>query len=162
MSRVTILLLSEGIDYDVFNVQSPGSSSILHGMQRAISTLRSANVVLVRVDPRGMTSTEGMVVETGAPGGSVEAVPADAGNRQRVGALSLRHLWEETGGFASVDSNYFDRTIDRIGREMSDYYLLGFTPRDARCVHGTRRLRVTVRRRNVRVSARSVYACAQD
>lgn len=159
--RITILLLSEGIEYDVFNVQAPGSSSIVQGTEHAISALRRANVVLCAIDPRGLTSTEGIAVETGAQGGSVEASLADAANRLRVATLSLRQISEQTGGFASVDRNNFDEAIDRIGREMSDYYLLGFVPRDARCEHGVRRLRVRVRMKDVRVRARSLYACGE-
>jgi len=156
--RITILFLSEGTEYDVFNVQAPGSPGIRDSTQLAISSLRRANVVLYAIDPRGLTSTEGNVVETGGSSGSVEASLGDAANRLRVANLSLRHIAEETGGFASVNHNDFDKAIDRIGREMSDYDVLGFSPRDARCGHGTRSLRVKVHRKNVRVSARSVYA----
>ena len=159
--RVSILLLSEGIGYDVFNVQASGTPSITQGLQGAMSALRRGNVVLYAIDPRGLTSTEGTAVETGAAGGSVEAALAGAANRVRVGQINLWQMAEETGGFASVNSNSFEPAIDRIGREMSDYYMLGFTPSDGRCEGGARRLTVKVRMPGVRVRARQFYGCEQ-
>jgi VWFA-related protein len=157
--RVSIVLLSEGISYDFFNVQALGSSDITQGMQSALATLRMANVVLYAIDPRGLTSTEGTAVETGAAGGSVEAALGAAANGLRVGQISLEQLAEETGGFASVNDNRFDAAIDRIGHEMSNYYMLGFAPRDKQCDGVARRLRVKVRVPGSHVQARSSYAC---
>jgi VWFA-related protein len=160
--RVSIVLLSEGIDYDVFNVQAPGSSDITESLQSALAAMREANVVLYAIDPRGLTSTEGTAVETGAPEGSVEAALAGAANRLRVGQISLRQLAEETGGFASLNDNSFDAAIDRIGEEMSNYYLLGFLPPDTRCEGGLRHLKVKVRVSGTRIRARSSYGCDQS
>ena len=39
---------------------------------------------------------------------------------------TLRVLAEETGGFAIVNQNDFDKGLKRIDAETSDYYLIGF------------------------------------
>ena len=74
---------------------------------------------------------------------------------------SLRHLAEETGGFAAIDGNDLTRAVDRIGRDVSNYYVLGFYPEGGACDGRFRRLRVKVRRPDVRVRARTGYACGR-
>jgi VWFA-related protein len=160
--RVALLLISEGVDYDIFNVRTSGAVRVRESSEAAITALRSANVVLYAIDPRGLVSTEGEVVEhgsSGAGGSSVDAALADASNRLSLSRLSLRHMAEETGGFASTDSNDFQPAIDRIGRQISDYYLLGFVPADRDCKSGVRRLRVKANVRGARVRGRSAYVC---
>ena len=161
--RVAVVWLSGGFDYDIFNTRDPGSTDVVQSMAAATAALRRSNVVLYALDPRGLVSTEGDVVERGggssANGGVADALSV-ATQRLSLSRLSLRHLAEETGGFASINSNDFTDALARIGHETSHYYLLGFYPADASCQYGTRKLRVKVHRPNLRVVARVVYACS--
>jgi VWFA-related protein len=160
--RIAILMISEGIEYDVFNGRSAGATRVRESSEAAIQVLRQANVVLYAIDPRGLVSTEGEGIERGAAGRetfAVESALADADARLSRSRLSLRHMAEETGGFASINSNRFESAIDRIGREISDYYLLGFVPRDLRCERGMRRIQVKAMLPQLRVRSRTSYSC---
>lgn len=52
--------------------------------------------------------------------------------------------------------------FERIGRELSGYYLLSFEPTDADRTSRDRRIKVDVRRRGLTVRARSTYAVADS
>ena len=49
-------------------------------------------------------------------------------NELRLSQQSLRVLAADTGGFAAVNQNDFNSAFDRIVRENSSYYLLGYYP----------------------------------
>lgn len=160
--RVSVVLLSAGIDADLLSWK-PEAHDVRLSMESAIASLRRANVVLYTIDPRGLVSTEGDVVESGGVSGNDAAVAGALGAtalRTSRARLSLRHLAEETGGFAAINSNDFTSAIERIDRETRHYYVLGFVPADDRCSGGVRRVRVKVHRPGVRVVARAVYACS--
>jgi VWFA-related protein len=53
-----------------------------------------------------------------------------------------------------------DGAFDRIGRELSGYYLLSFEPTDTDRTSRDRRIKVEVDRRGITVKARSTYALA--
>ena len=71
--------------------------------------------------------------------------------------IPLQYLAKETGGFLA-DRNDFDNVLQEIEDEAGTYYLLGFTPSatDSK-PDDFRRLKVTVRRRDVVVRARRGY-----
>jgi VWFA-related protein len=159
--RVAVVLLSAGIDTDLLSWK-PNANDVRLSMESAVASLRRANVVLYTTDPRGLVSKEGDVVESGGVSGNDVAVAGPLGAtalRASRARLSLRHLAEETSGFAAIDSNDFTSAIERIDRETRHYYVLGFVPADDRCSGGVRRVRVKVHRPGVRVVARSLYAC---
>ncbi len=62
---------------------------------------------------------------------------------------SLRVLAEETGGFAVVNSNDFDRSLKRIDAETSDYYVLGYYSNNPDPLRRNRRIEVKVSRPDV-------------
>jgi len=68
-----------------------------------------------------------------------------------------RSLAEMTGGFAHVNSNDFDGAFERIVRDASTYYMLGFNS-DYKSVDGKYvRLKVRVKRPGLTVRSRSGY-----
>jgi hypothetical protein len=58
---------------------------------------------------------------------------------------TLRVLAEETGGFAIVNQNDFDKGLKRIDSETSDYYLIGFSSSNPDPLKRNRKLEVKVR-----------------
>lgn len=163
--RVAMVLLIEGIEYDVFNVGGLQTMSVVSSMEKAIDALRQSNVVLYAIDPRGLASTEGDVVERGGGGSDVSApVPQaliEGRARLSLSRLNLRHLAEETGGFASLNSNRFTAALEQIGTDSGNYYLVGFYPDEEKCDRTFMRLRIKARRPGLRVTARSGYFCAR-
>ena len=69
----------------------------------------------------------------------------------------LHTLAEETGGFASLSTNDFGSSYERIVRANSRYYLLGYYPADFRRDGKHRRIEVRVRGPGLTVAARDGY-----
>jgi hypothetical protein len=63
----TLLLFSEGVDYDQADVLGKvqrNASDVMRGMGRAIGALMRTNVALYAVDPRALNSPEADLLET--------------------------------------------------------------------------------------------------
>jgi hypothetical protein len=71
-------------------------------------------------------------------------------------------LAEETGGFAVVNTNDFAGAFDRVVRENSSYYVLGYYPADAKRDGRFRKIAVKVNRPDVEVRARKGYAVPRN
>jgi VWFA-related protein len=151
--RKAVVLFSEGTSYDtsdVFrNVDAPQIEELLRD---TIGTAARNNVAIYAIDPRGLP--------TGKPG-PVPVIPDEEffTRETLLAKMSLRALAGETGGFAFTNSNDFDGAFERIVRESSSYYLLGFEPPSSgvRAVH---RIAVRVRRAGVQVQSRRSYVSA--
>jgi hypothetical protein len=70
---------------------------------------------------------------------------------------TLRVLADETGGFAALDENGVKQLFDRVVRDSSTYYVLGYYPSNSRRDGRFRSIDVRVRRPGVRVQARKGY-----
>jgi VWFA-related protein len=103
-------------------------------------TANRANVSFYTIDPRGLV---------GMPDMDENLDMVEWQNSLRKAQDSLRVLAEETGGFAVVNSNDFDRTLKRIDAETSDYYVLGFYSNNPDPLRRNRRIEVKVSRPDV-------------
>ena len=70
----------------------------------------------------------------------------------------LEQLAAQTRGTMTQVVASADTIFDRLGRELSGYYLLGFEPTDADRTGRERRIRVQVKRRDLTVRARPTFA----
>ena len=93
------------------------------GNRQAVAALTRANVTIYALDPRGMLDVERIADPTRSE--------AEQVNFRRA-QDSLRVLAAETGGFAAVNQNDFSGMFDRIVRENSTYYILGYHPSNER------------------------------
>jgi VWFA-related protein len=169
--RVTLLWISEGIDYNVQpgsfsgGPNEPDPAAVHHAMREAIDVLQRANVTLYAVDPRRLYSPETVRPENPADGMEVETVAnplcREANREELTRSLdTLREFSEKTGGFAVVNTNDFSDAFDRVLDENSQYYVLGYQPNRRGRDGEIRRIRVRVTRRGLEkavVSARSSY-----
>ena len=64
---------------------------------------------------------------------------------------TLRVLAEQTGGFAIVNSNNFDKGLKRIDGETSDYYVVGYFSSNPDPLKKTRKIDITVKRKGLEV-----------
>jgi VWFA-related protein len=149
--RKSILLFSDGFPVDMFKVidYRGGVLSLEEEDAHAMVTAATrGNVTFYPIDPRGLTTD-------GDPGGEValsnEALSGPTPTR------SLRTLGEATGGFAVVSSNSFEQAFDRIRRENSSYYVLGYSSTNNRRDGRLRRVQTRVKRPGLQVRARSGY-----
>jgi VWFA-related protein len=177
--RKTIVLFSEGIDYDIYDVirgydqPSSHASTILEDIRETLSATARSNVSIYAVDARGLTSLGDESIGVGsfanadsggtAPDGSAVAPPRDIGmnglmNDLRLSQDSLRALSEDTGGFAVVNSNDFKTAFDRIVKDNSSYYVLAYYPPNPKRDGKFHRIQVKVNRPGLTVRSRRGYA----
>jgi VWFA-related protein len=158
--RKSLLLFSEGVDYDMMDIMGKlqrQSSDVMKAMDRAVGALMRSNVSLYAIDPRALSSAEGDLVENplhrerpSMTQSSVEAEYADS-------IRGLRHVADSTGGFAAVDRSDIGPALERIIEESSEYYVLGYTPLKRSKPGEFRAIDVRVSRPGLRVVARKGY-----
>ena len=135
--RKAMLFVSEGIGFNMFDVVDyAGGVRSLAGedAHAAMSAATRGNLAIYPIDPLGL-----------GEGGTLDA---------RADLTALAHV---TGGFALSNSENFAGAFERMVRESSTYYILGFNSgyekRDGRYV----RLEVRVKRPGLTVKSRDGY-----
>jgi VWFA-related protein len=134
--RKAIVFISEGVDYNVFDVFTGGDPAqfnfenfnmIQQESWDTISAASRSNVQIYPVDPRGLTMMGQEDIEIGglAPG-AYGLGPKQLFQELHTSQQNLRQLAEETGGVAFVGRNDFNEAFDRIVQENSSYYVLGY------------------------------------
>jgi VWFA-related protein len=126
------------------------ATRVSSALVEALRAARLAGAAVYAIDPRGAAAP-------GAEGyfsrGAQFISDADvAENRQR----SLALMTVETGGFPITDTDAIDAGVERILRELSDYYVLGFSPADRR-TSKPRIIEVLVSRPGLTVRHRRLY-----
>ncbi len=162
--RKALLLVSEGVDYDIYNVfdNNGVASDIMEATRNAIGSAQRGNVSIYAIDPRGLETPGADLIESS---GVVTDDPAATGlgvqsalDELRLSQDSLRTLADQTGGFAVVNQNNVDAAFDRIVRENSSYYVLGYVSTNDKRDGRFRKIAVRVTRPGVTVRARQGYA----
>ncbi len=186
--RKAMVLFGEGIDYDVeqaMGADGATASVIIEDFRSATAAAQRGNVTIYTVDPRGLFDPADDLVQTSSqfnretpevsqsPLARITALnnrgigrappPAEANGATlqaevRLGQESLRALARDTGGFSVLNTNDFSRAFERIVRENSAYYLLGYYPTNDRRDGKLRKLQVRVKRSGLTVHARKGYA----
>jgi VWFA-related protein len=166
--RKAMVLVSEGVDVEVDRAISDRLGDVEHKApvapvmvetQAAIRAANRGNVTVYAVDPRGLADAAADLIETTTSFGPVGNVSTQ--DEMRISHDSLRVLAENTGGFAALDHNDLSSAFDRIVRESSTYYVLGFSPVNAAPDGRYHRLTVKVRRPGLRVTSRPGYFAAR-
>jgi len=162
--RKAILFVSEGIDYDIYDIiASNGSnhqsaSTVLDATREAIGAATRSNVAIYGIDPRGLTDLGDESIEIGSfpDDTSLGIGQGSLQNELRLSQDSLRTLSEETGGFAVVNRNDFSTAFQRIVEDNSSYYVLAYYPPDPRPgrIH---KIDVRLTRPGLTVRARKAY-----
>lgn len=170
--RKAMLLISEGVDYNIYDILGPNlvdlasmqtlpapsaATAVLEDTREAIAAATRGDVNIYAIDPRGLsTGTEDLITQQ------------DTFEEQGVGLRSLqselqmsqdalRELADSTGGFAAVNKNDFNGVFDRIVRENSTYYLLGYYPTNDKRDGKFRKIEVRVKRPGLTVRSRRGY-----
>src|SRR4051812_34332375 len=162
--RKAILFVSEGIDYDIYDViaqsgsNHQSASTVLDATREAIGAATRSNVAIYGIDPRGLTDLGDESIELGSfpDDTSLGVGQGSLQNELRLSQDSLRTLSEETGGFAVVNKNDFATAFQRIVEDNSSYYVLAYYPPDPRPgrIH---KIDVRLTRRGLTVRARKAY-----
>jgi hypothetical protein len=125
-----------------------------------------ANVSIYAIDTRGLQAV--------VPGGDARQASgrgtsmfSGRGVAQQFARMSdsqstLTSLAADTGGRAFTDSNDFGEAFTRVQRDMSAYYLLGYSSSNAVKDGRFRRIQVRVKREGLRIEARAGYFADRD
>jgi VWFA-related protein len=137
--RKTVLYITEEIGFDMFTAVDYHGGVMMLAAEDAhaiVSAATRANVIFYPINPIGLVPDRHLDLED---------------------RMDLTSLATVSGGFALQDSNSFMQTFERIQRESSSYYTLGFNSahekRDGRMV----RVDVKVKRPGLRVKSREGY-----
>jgi VWFA-related protein len=144
--RKTLLYVGEGLGGLDFNALVNYNGSSLTPAEAdahaAVAAATRGNVTIYPVDPRGLTT------DLTAPGEASESLESRA---------DLAVLAEVTGGFSVANTNDLGAAFNRVVRENSTYYTIGFASeyvrRDGRFVS----VEVRVRRPGLQVRSRDGY-----
>ena len=162
--RKAILFVSEGIDYDIYDIiaqsgsNHQSASTVMDATREAIGAATRSNVAIYGIDPRGLTDLGDESIEIGSfpDDTSLGVGQGSLQNELRLSQDSLRTLSEETGGFAVVNRNDFSTAFQRIVEDNSSYYVLAYYPPDPRPgrIH---KIDVRLTRPGLTVRARKAY-----
>ena len=159
--RKAVVLFSEGIDYDIYDVfNNRSASSVMADAREAMAAAQRANVSIYAVDPRGLTQLgdEAITVASVADDPNVDFGTARGFQRELLLAQeSLMSLADETGGLAIVKTNDVAGGLDRIVRDTSRYYVIGYVTDPTLGPGKFRKIDVKVKRPGLRVRARRGY-----
>ena len=105
----------------------PLADSLSNKLRQITDAAQRANVVVYSIDARGLTSgtldaTNNLVPDAN---GRMAAI---AGTEILATQDALNALAEDTGGRALRNQNYFDRWVNNVLDEASNYYLLAWRP----------------------------------
>ncbi len=117
--RKLAFFISDGFLMDV----GPHGAELRGRLDNLIDVARRAGVVIYTIDARGLITNQPDLrqgnarLDVGAPIGEIEA------NQDAMNALA-----GDTGGRALRNTNYFDRWVEKVLDETSNYYLLAWRP----------------------------------
>ena len=135
-------------------------------LRAAINAAVMSHVAIYPVDTRGLQAVVPGGDATQASGRG-QALFSGRGMRQQFARLAasqdtLTSLAADTGGRAFINSNDFGEAFVRVRRDMSAYYLIGYSSSDATKDGRFRRIQVRMKTEGLRVEARAGYFAARD
>mgnify|MGYP001612112611 FL=1 len=156
--RKALVLISEGIDYNIENWKDNSEAFAVRDETRdAIAAATRANVNIYSIDPRGLATMGDEIIQMSSQAPDMPFGATNLQNELRASQDTLRVLSDETGGFASVSSNDFGSAFERIVDENSSYYVLGYYPSNDKRDGRFRPIDVRVTRPGLKVRARRGY-----
>ena len=130
----------------------------------AVAAATRANIRIYPIDSMGLRAGGGLGAGTASRPRLTSALPMTTCSgtpEDQLSALepamNVRKLAEVTGGFAHVASNDFTGTFERLVRETSTYYVLGFNSTFRRKQGRHVELDVRVKRPGLKVRSRTGY-----
>jgi VWFA-related protein len=135
-------------------------------LRRTIDRANRANVSIYAADMRGL---QAIVPGGDASTASTRGVSAfngastqNQGNRLAASQDTLTTMAEDTGGRAFFDSNSFGAVFDRVVNDTSAYYVLGYTSTNPARDGRFRRIKVRLKRQDLKLEYRSGYYAPRD
>lgn len=135
-------------------------------LRRTVDRANRANVSIYAADMRGLQAqVPGGDATTASRRGTSPFSGASVRNQFAGTAATqdtLTTMAEDTGGRAFFDANAFGDVFDRVVRDTSAYYVLGYSSTNASRDGRFRRIKVRVKRNDVKLEYRAGYYAARD
>jgi VWFA-related protein len=162
--RKALIFVSEGIDYDLTNlIENRFAGGLLEDVRKVIARATRSNANIYAIDPRGLGGLVDEAIEIASlPDDTTVLGPGIFMQALQWTQNNLRILAEESGGFALLNTNDLASGFNRIVRENSEYYLLGYQPVNTRRDGRFRRIDVRVNRPDLQVQSRRGYFAPSD
>ena len=135
-------------------------------LRRTVDRANRANVSIYAADMRGLqASVPGGDAATASTRGT--SAFSGASTRNQVDRLAgsqdtLTTMAEDTGGRAFFDSNSFGAVFDKVVNDTSAYYVLGYSSTNPARDGRFRRIRVRLKRTDLKLEYRSGYYAPRD
>ena len=138
-------------DYDPYTRQQNefADADLMRELSELTRAANRANATFYTIDPRGLVA--GADIDQ-------DVDPTEWNDYLRKAQDSLRVIAEQTGGFATINQNDFDKALKRIDAESSDYYVLGYYSGNPDPTKRTRKIEVKVKRTGLDVWSRKSYS----
>ena len=156
--KKSMLYFSGGIQRDGIENQASLRSAINSAVRANLSIYSVDTRGLQAISPLGDASTGSLRGTSGYNGAALQNNLDANFNTQEVMAT----LSSDTGGKAFFDSNDFSSAFDRLQRDTSAYYVLGFRSSDVRRDGRYRKLTVKINRPDVKLEYRPGYYAPAD
>jgi len=150
-----IIFVSEGTPFET--VTNTEGLSLINDLQKTSDLARRSDVPIYPVDPRALTALHEEAILVPIVGVLEDDPAASLQKELSISQRALRGLADDTGGFAVVGVNDLSGGLDRIARQVSAYYVLGYYSTNPKHDGKYRKIEVTVDRRDVTVRARHGY-----
>ena len=140
-----------GMEYDPFTRTSNqfADADLARELSELTRAANRANATFYTIDPRGLVAGSDL---------DEQVDMTEWNNHIRKTQDSLRVIAEETGGFAVINQNDFDKSLKRIDAESSDYYVLGYYSSNPDPLKRTRKIEVKSKRPNLDIWSRKSYS----
>jgi len=156
--KKSMLYFSGGIQRDGIENQASLRSAINSAVRANLSIYSVDSRGLETISPLGDASTGSLRGTSGYNGAALQNNLDSNFNSQEVMAT----LSSDTGGKAFFDSNDFSPAFERIQRDTSAYYVLGFRSTDTRRDGRYRKLSVKINRPDLKLEYRPGYYAPAD
>jgi VWFA-related protein len=139
------------MEYDPFTRQNNqfADADLVRELSELTRAANRANATFYTIDPRGLVAGSDI---------DEQVDPTEWANYIRKSQDSLRVIADETGGFAVVNQNDFDKALKRIDAESSDYYVLGYYSSNPDPLKRTRKIEVKAKRSGLDIWSRKSYS----
>jgi VWFA-related protein len=157
--RKSVVMFSEGFNYQLtepFGMRSV--SDVIRATQDTLNAAARSNVNFYTIDPRMLDGAGTDFMQMSGPGMPKGATQDAIREELQRSQDSLRVLAEETGGFASLNTNTFASAFDRIVQRNSQYYVLAYAAPQHEQDGRFHSIEVRVTRPAVTITARRGYA----
>jgi VWFA-related protein len=156
--------VAAGVTYQAPSAPDTTASRCYESLYDSIRVATQANVSIYSFDPTTMGSPGWVSPMIDGRGGPDAAMRQAAASRQTTVRSfdGMRVLAQETGGFTVSSVNNFDKALDRIVREHSAYYVVGYYPTNEKSDGKVRKHSVTVSRPDVQAVYRPSYTAPKE